>query len=263
MNDFTTRKVSLVLGSGGARGLAHIGVIKALEEKGAIIDEVVGCSMGSVIGGFYAYGKLPVFEEWVCSLKKTDIIKYMDFTVPTSGLLKGVKIIEKMKELIPDTDISSLPIQFAATTTELIGEEDTAIRTGSLYEAIRASIGIPGIFTAIQSKDKIFVDGGVVNPLPLNHVTRRPDNIVVAVNLSANPISSEIVNKKCLPEKQSSLTTLLQSYSAMKHRLSKLTIDLYKPDYIVNISENIVGSWEYDKAEFLINKGKELTFDVL
>src|SRR5690606_16568632 len=131
------KKVSLVLGSGGARGLAHIGAIRALEEKGAGIDEVVGSSIGALIGGVSGKGELHVFEKWVTKLTNRDVFSLLDFTFQSTGWVKGEKVLNKVKALIPDIPIEELPIDFTAVTTNLTQECDCSISKGSLYEAIR------------------------------------------------------------------------------------------------------------------------------
>jgi NTE family protein len=251
------RKVSLVLGSGGARGLAHIGAIKALEDKGAIIDEIVGCSIGSLIGGIYAKGELHLFEEWISKLTNYDMLSLLDFTLESTGWVKGNKVLNKVKEIIPDSKIEELPILFSAVTTNLTQECDSCISSGSMYEAIRASIAIPGVFTAVKKKDDKMIDGGVLNPLPLNYV-RRKNNIIVAVNLEGAPEKGPEIYKD-----DSTLSVLQHSYYLMRNQITKLNIELHKPDFVVDIPKDISSIWDYSKAQFLIERGKQITLDTL
>lgn len=254
MADFSSKKVSLVLGSGGARGLTQIGVIKALEEQGAVIDEIVGCSIGSLIGGFYAKGELHLFEEWVTKLTNTDVLGLLDFTWQSTGWVKGEKVLNKVKQIIPDVDIRDLPILFTAVATNLTQECDYPIYKGSLYDAIRASISIPGVFTAVTRKRGKMVDGGVLNPLPLNYVKKREENIVIAINLEAPPSNKEMVFKD-----DSMLSVLQHSYYIMRNQITNLTIELYKPDYVIHVPKDTSGIWDYGKAKYLIEKGYEMT----
>ena len=159
MTEKIKKPVSLVLSSGGSKGLAHIGVINELEKQGFLITSVSGSSIGSVIGGIYAMGKLPEYTNWVKTLNQKAIWGLMDFTVSTNGLLKGEKVIEKMRTFIPDMPIEKMNIPFAAVATDILNEKEVVFRSGSFYEAIRASVAIPTIITPVKYKDTILVDG--------------------------------------------------------------------------------------------------------
>ncbi|WP_313190484.1 patatin-like phospholipase family protein [Sphingobacterium sp.] len=251
------RKVSLVLGSGGARGLVQIGVIRSLEEKGYEIDEVVGCSIGSLIGAAYVEGKMGKLEEWMRSITRRQVFKLMDFTNPKFGLLKGERVFESLKDIFPDKNIEDMDIPFRAIATDMVSEKEVVFDKGSVYKAIRASIAIPAVFTSIESEDWNLVDGGVINPLPINYVRRKRRNIIIAVNLDGKPDAEygPYNGAKGL----NAISMLQESYFMMRRRLSQLSVELYKPDYVINIPHNIAGIWDYDKASFMIEKGKELT----
>jgi len=255
------RKVSLVLGSGGARGLVQIGVIRSLEEKGYEIDEVVGCSIGSLIGAAYVEGKMGKLEEWMRSITRRQVFKLMDFTNPKFGLLKGERVFESLKEIFPDKNIEDMDIPFRAIATDMVSEKEVVFDKGSVYKAIRASIAIPAVFTSIESEDWNLVDGGVINPLPINYVRRKRRNIIIAVNLDGKPDPEygPYNGAKGL----NAISMLQESYFMMRRRLSQLSVELYKPDYVINIPHNIAGIWDYDKASFMIEKGKELTDKVV
>ncbi len=252
------KRVSLVLGSGGARGLAHIGAIKAIEEAGGVIDEVVGSSIGALIGGVYAKGELPVFEAWVSKLTNRDVFGLLDFTWQSTGVVKGQRVLNAVKALIPDVNIETLPIAFTAVCTNLTQECDCSIQSGSLYEAIRASIAIPGVLTAVSQNSDKMVDGGVLNPLPLNYVRKREENTVVAVNLEGPAEKGMEIYKD-----NSLLAVLQHAYYVMRNQVTKLSIELYRPDYVVDIPRDVSGIWDYDKANFLIEKGRTLTLATL
>ncbi|WP_313368016.1 patatin-like phospholipase family protein [Sphingobacterium mizutaii] len=255
------RKVSLVLGSGGARGLVQIGVIRSLEEKGYEIDEVVGCSIGSLIGAAYVEGKMGKLEDWMRSITRRQVFKLMDFTNPKFGLLKGERVFESLKEIFPDKNIEDMDIPFRAIATDMVSEKEVVFDKGSVYKAIRASIAIPAVFTSIESEDWNLVDGGVINPLPINYVRRKRRNIIIAVNLDGKPDAEygPYNGAKGL----NAISMLQESYFMMRRRLSQLSVELYKPDYVINIPHNIAGIWDYDKASFMIEKGKELTDKVV
>ena len=162
------KTVSLVLGSGGARGLAHIGVIHVLEERGYDIQSVSGCSVGALVGGIYAAGKLAEYEEWVRKLTKFDMVNLMDIAWVGGGLVKGEKIMRRMRDLVGERQIEDLPIPFTAVATELESGREVWLNEGSLFDAIRSSCSLPLFFTPTKYREKMLVDGGVVNPVPVS-----------------------------------------------------------------------------------------------
>ncbi|MFA5905272.1 MAG: patatin-like phospholipase family protein, partial [Desulfobacula sp.] len=141
------KTISLVLGSGGARGLAHIGVIRWLEENHFDIRSICGCSMGALIGGIYAAGKLDDYQQWVAALRKIDIVTLLDFSWKRSGFVKGDKIINTLVELVGDRRIEDLPVSFTAVATDVVNEREVWLTSGRLFDAIRASISLPFFFT--------------------------------------------------------------------------------------------------------------------
>ncbi|MDM1293167.1 patatin-like phospholipase family protein [Sphingobacterium sp. N143] len=253
---FLNRKVTLVLGGGGARGLVHIGVIRKLEELGFEIDEIVGCSIGALIGGIYAQGKLDILEDWMQGLTKKSVFNMMDFSWRGLGMMKGIKVFNALKAVIPDANIETFPILFKAVATDLNYEKEVVLDFGSMYDAIRASIAIPAVFTAIEDDTHVYVDGGVLNPLPINHVTKK-ENIIVAVNLESKPDKQYSIIKKLDTKTSNSLDILQASYYVMRRKMSRMIIDLYQPDIVVDIPYNICNLWDYHRAEFLVQKGRE------
>jgi len=163
MNNVQERQktVSLVLGSGGARGLAHIGVIHELRENGYQIQSIAGCSMGALIGGIFAAGKLDEFEHWIRAIKKMDIVALLDISWGKEGLVKGDKIIDSLVELVGDKTIEALDIPFTAVAADVKNEKEVWINSGRLFDAIRASISLPLFFTPVKYKDGYLIDGGV------------------------------------------------------------------------------------------------------
>jgi NTE family protein len=149
-------KVSLVLSGGGARGIAHIGVIEELEKQGFEIKSIAGTSMGALVGGIYAVGKLQEYKNWMYTLDKLDVFKLIDFTLSSQGLIKGDRVFKKMKEFIPDMNIEELNIHYAATATDLINKEEVVFTKGSVYKSIRASTAIPSVLTPVK-KDNQYI----------------------------------------------------------------------------------------------------------
>lgn len=178
------KNVALVLASGGSRGLAHIGAIEVLEEHGFRITSVAGASMGALVGGIYAAGGLDAFKEWMKTVDRMKVFNLMDFTIGNGGFVKGEKVIDELKSIIPDKLIENLPIPFTAVATDIRHRKEVVFDRGSLYDAIRSSISLPSIFTPNRIGDMLLIDGGVVNPVPVNRVVRTPGDILTAVDLN-------------------------------------------------------------------------------
>jgi NTE family protein len=176
--------VALVLGSGGARGLAHIGAIEALEQRGYRITSVSGCSMGSIIAGMFCAGKLKEAKEWFLSVDRQRILQLTDFSITGNSLVKGSKVIKALQEIVPECSIESLPIPLTLVASDLLTTDEIVFRTGALFEAIRASISLPLFFQPVQWKGRLLVDGGILNPLPLRQVQRTEGDILVAMDIS-------------------------------------------------------------------------------
>ncbi|HBQ61358.1 MAG TPA: esterase, partial [Balneolaceae bacterium] len=158
------KKVHLVLGSGGARGIAHIAVIEELEKAGYEIVEVIGCSMGAVVGGIYAAGHLPEYKEWILGLNRKGVFDLLDFTFAKQGFVKGEKLFAKHIEVTGNENIEDFDIPFTAVATDMRHHKEVHFKKGDLYKALRASVSIPGFFVPVVEDGKVLVDGGVLNP---------------------------------------------------------------------------------------------------
>lgn len=179
------KNVALVLGSGGARGLAHIGAIEALEERGYTITSIAGCSMGSIIAGMYAAGQLKEAKEWFLSVDKQLILRMMDINLLSgNSLVKGQRIIAELEKIVPDRPMEQLNIPCAIVASDMMSTEEVVFHTGSLFEAVRASISIPLFFAPVQMGDRLLIDGGILNPLPLHVVERTKGDMLVAMDIS-------------------------------------------------------------------------------
>ena len=190
-----SKHVALVLGSGGARGLAHIGAIEALEERGYTISSIAGCSMGSIIAGMYAAGQLKEAKEWFLQVDKQLILRMMDINLlSTNSLVKGQKIIQELEKVVPDRPMEQLNIPCTIVASDMISTEEVVFRSGSLFEAVRASISIPLFFRPVQLGGRLLIDGGILNPLPLHSVERTEGDILVAMDISgkdAMPVNTD------------------------------------------------------------------------
>ncbi len=279
-------KVALVLSCGGARGMAQIGVIEELGKAGFEISSVAGSSIGSVIGGIYAAGKLQEFSHWVKNLDKLDVYKLMDYSVSKSGFIKGDKVFKELHKFIPDSNIEDLPIPFVAVAADLIKRKEEVIASGSLYQAIRSSIAIPGVIVPNKVNGTSLVDGGVIEPVPIEFVQRTEGDILVVVDLNAkvnyNPPGIRNVNigKKQLqydelvkrirkklgfPKKHDFMDTmkfgyfdiLYSSITLMQEKLSQRTIAMHKPDILVQIPRSACKTFEFYRASELIEAGRD------
>lgn len=195
------QRVSLVLGSGGAKGIAHVGIIHWLEEHGYDIVSISGCSVGAVVGGLYAAGKLAEFEEWVRSITKYDVVSLVDIAWQRSGLVKGDKIVQTLTRLVGKEQlIETLPIKFTAVAADILNEKEVWLQSGSLFDAIRASISLPLFFTPVKYNGSYLVDGGVLNPVPIAPTFGDVSDLTIAVNLGGSPVPEEELRPPPEPE---------------------------------------------------------------
>lgn len=178
------KKVALVLGSGGARGYAHIGVIEALEARGYEIGCIAGCSMGAVVGGIYAAGKLREYRAWTESLDYLDVLRLLDVSFRL-GAIRGEKVFGKIHEIVGEIDIENLAIPYTAVATDLTNQQEIWFQEGCLHKAMRASAAIPSLFTPVTQGSRMLVDGGLLNPLPIVPVVSSHCDLIVAVNLNS------------------------------------------------------------------------------
>lgn len=178
------KNVALVLSSGGPRGFAYIGAIEELLDRGYSITSVAGTSIGSLIGGMYAAGKLPEIKEWLFSLGVWKVFTLMDITVSMNHLVNGDRIIKAMKEIVPDVNIEDLSIPYRAVATDFYTGEEVIFDKGNLYQAIRASISIPSLFRPVKYGYRTLIDGGIANTMPMDRVTRTEGDIMVAIDVN-------------------------------------------------------------------------------
>ncbi len=279
----TMKTVSLVLGSGGARGLAHIGVIHWLEENGFKIKSIVGCSIGAVIGGIYAAGKLDEYEQWIRTITKVDIVTLLDLSWEKSGLVRGDKIINTLTGLVGEKLIEDLPISYTAVAADIKGQKEIWMKSGSLFGAMRASFAIPLFFTPFRYNGVDLVDGGVLNPVPIAPAFGDETDLIIAVNLGgpeeslkklhavsappafpASPFREKInrfINRLQQSVKSSSsrdwgaYDIAIQAFEAMQSTIARQKLAAYPPDIVIEIPRNACRTLEYDRASEMIELG--------
>ena len=293
----TKRDVALVLGSGGARGLAHIGAIEELEARGYRIKSIAGCSMGAMIAGMYAAGQLQDAKEWFLQVDQQVILKMVDLSISLNSLVKGERVIRELEKVVPDQQIQSLNIPCAIVAADLISADEVVFRSGSLFEAIRASMSIPLFFQPVQRGHKLLIDGGTLNPLPLNRVKRTKGDLLVAMNISGKDsmqikkpepsyfakaaelieqhgiqLSPTLLNlKKRIEQKEEERLENqdlrgMVNYFSLADRMSDIQIQqnthlmlqLMPPDILATMPQYAYSTFDFDRAEEIIEQGRLL-----
>ncbi len=280
------KNIALVLSSGGARGFAHIGAIKVLVSQGYNITSVAGTSMGALVGGIYASGQLKEFEEWVSSLDVMEVLKLTDVTISGNGFVKGKKVIDRMKEIVPARRIEELNIPYSAVATDLTRGIERVFTEGNLFDAIRASISIPTVFQPFLKGGDYYVDGGLVNPIPINRVKRHEGDLLAVVDVNAD-IPHEIPDRleeagdeednkylrkikniysrpdKHIPKNKKDDIGLFnlntRSISIMLNQIAALTLKNHEIDIMVRLSRDSYGIYDFYKAAEIINAGEKAT----
>ena len=280
----------MVLSSGGARGLAHVGVIEALESRGYEIVELAGCSAGALVGGMYAAGKMAEFKEWICHLDRIDVFSLMDFTLSSRGFIKGEKVYNALKKVVEDCKIEELSIPFRCNAVEYRSGKEHVFKSGSLYEAIRASGSIPSVFQPARFQKMEFIDGGVLNPVPISLIQNPGEHLLVVSDVngpeflyvSPEPKDSQGKSYLTLPswvkeyrmkmnqffpeEKKevkipsfSAIQLLTRSFDLLQDRFCELLIEKYPVDVRVRISRKQAGTLEFHRSAEMIQIGRKKT----
>ena len=294
-----SKSVRLVLGSGGARGLAHIGAIREIEKRGYQIKSVIGCSVGAMVGGCYCAGKLDKFEEWVCSLSEWDVVRFMDFSLfSKNGMMKGDMLTDTLRKLVGDRRIEDLPLPFAAVATNLNDHKEVWLNKGDLFDAIRASMAIPGLMTPKEIDGKTLVDGGLLNPLPGAPTYLDGTQFTIAVSLAGRdadhpfgpnppkPNESSIGRyRKSIDEFLGSVHdrlgieakkegkkekvelgvsgVMLEAFDAMQQTIARYRLAAYPPDILIEVPNNVCRTLEVYKARQLIHAGEHWANEAL
>ena len=276
--------IALALGGGAARGFAHIGVIRALVEKGFKPDVIAGTSIGAVVGGCYAAGKLDDIEQWARSLTRRRLFSYLDVSLGGLGLIGGTRVFEALSEAIGDVKIEALPLRFAAIATEIGTGHEIWLTRGRLADALRASYALPGIFPAVQVGERWLMDGALVNPVPVSAARALGARVVIAVNVNTDmfgrgttihdhgtepeaeaPLEEEVANRGLLGRfsaeksaKRRFLGTatrpglsnvMVEAFNIMQDRITRARLAGDPPDVLINPRIGRVGLFDFHKAE--------------
>jgi len=284
MNRHKKKTISLVLGSGGARGLAHIGVIQILEEQGYEVRSISGSSMGALVGGIYAAGKLQTYTDWVCTLDRMNVLQLLDFSFSGDAIFKGDKIINTLRNLLGEANIEELPISFTAVATDLDRSKEVWFSKGSLFDAIRASIAMPTVFSPFNYQGKTLVDGGLLNPIPIAPTLRDMTDMTVAVSLCGKTkrnveipavtikhkvksdsyyqkllgFIDDLQTKKTEKEDEAGIFDIIsKSIDAMQSSIASFKLAAYSPDVTVTIPRDSCSIYEFDRAAEMIEIGRQ------
>lgn len=290
-------RVALVLGSGGARGYAHIGVIDELTARGHEIVTVSGASMGALVGGLFAAGKLPAFTEWARTLTKRDVVGLLDLSLAGPGIFRADRVLDKVSELLAGARIEDLPVPFTAVATDIDTRTSVWFQEGPLDAAIRASISIPGVFMPIVLNDRLLVDGGVLAPVPIAPTKAVPSSMTVAVSLtgprvgiapggdgpSPRPVWTAKVRELArrvsqsrgswrdeltgvvgeLPDGLRFVDVVNQSLDTMTDLLTRFSLAAYPPDVLIEVPADACDVMDFHRADEVIELGRELAKQAL
>jgi NTE family protein len=262
------RKLGLALGSGGARGCAHIGVIKALTEAKIPIDFIAGTSIGSFIGGVYSAGDIKMLEEFLVKIKWKDVVKYLDPVLPKRGLFEGAKFRNIIEHIIPRPDFKYARVPYIAVATDLLTGKEVRIKSGNMSDAIRASVAIPGIFTPFHKGKQHLVDGGVINPLPVSVVRDMGADIVIAVDLNHSFLEEKTKVKKpnmgkflkwVTPDWPTIIDVIENSMFTMQKEITQKNLMLSKPEFLLQPELGGSSIFDFHHAKQLIDIGYRIT----
>ncbi|WP_415898621.1 patatin-like phospholipase family protein [Neptuniibacter sp. QD48_11] len=285
--------VSLVLGSGGARGYAHIGAIEEIERRGYEIVSISGSSMGALVGGMHAAGKLNEYKEWVTSLNWMRVVRLLDFTL-SRGAIRGDKIFVQLAEILGSPNIENFEIDFTAVAADIAHQKEVWYQKGPLLDAIRASVAVPGLFTPVVKEGRVLVDGGILNPLPIIPVVAAQADLIIAVDLNTGDSShshlklpsnqylkrSGMSDEWHMPDANAAegseevavdqpteiggrMDVLLNSVEVMQASLAEYKIAGYPPDLLVRIPKDLCSFYEFHRATEAIEYGRLATRDRL
>ncbi len=280
-----SHQVALALGSGGARGYAHIGVLQVLEERGFDVCAVAGSSMGALVGGVMAAGRLKAFTDWAVALKRQDVLRLLDPKWAAAGAVGADRLINHLGDFLTDVEIENLPIPFTAVATDLVSRREVWFQKGSLRSAIRASIAIPGVITPVVVNGRVLADGGLLNPVPIEPTAASGADLTVAVSLQAprpphepaSPVraaaapswarlrqvfhsrSAQATPTSPPPDDLRISDVLGLSLDAMQDLIARYRMAGLPPDIHITVPVSASGIMDFHRAADLIAVGRALT----
>lgn len=268
------KKIALALGSGGARGYAHIGVIREIERQGHEIVAIAGTSSGALVGGVYAAGGLDEFTDWVTSFSQRDVLMLLDPVLKGPGAIRAEKVMSVVRKILQGKRIEDLNIEYTAIATDLYSAREVWFKTGPLHAAIRASIAIPSLITPANIDGRVMIDGGLLNPVPVAPLASANADLIVAVNASAhgheklsstlvaesnNQNHDEIERLLSVPSDVSTFQILMKSMDVVQNSVTRYQLANHPPDVLIEIPMSSCGMLEFYRAKEMIQLGEELT----
>lgn len=293
------KRISLVLGSGGARGLAHIGAIRVLQARGYEVAAIAGSSMGALIAGFHAAGKLDAYADWVQQLSEFNVLRFLDIAWGGAGMIKGDLLMDTLKEFIGEHRIEDLPIPLTIVATDVLARKEVWLNSGDLFDAIRASIAVPTVFTPHTLQGRPLLDGGILNPVPIAPTLQDPTDAIIAISLSGAAKKSPLGNGSPPPAVETDTTTngyrqhidqfidrlqgslglgaerdradhalslsdaALLSLDSMQASIARCKLAAYPPDLLIEIPINACQAHEFHRAAEVIRAGEYWTQQAL
>ncbi len=293
------RRVSLVLGAGGARGYAHIGAIEVLRERGYEIAAVTGSSMGALVGGIFAAGQLEAFADWARGLQQRDVLRLVDPALRDPGVMRAERVLDRVRELVGDRRVEDLAVPFTAVATDLLAGREVWLQRGPVDVAIRASIALPGIFTPVMLNGRLLADGGLTEPLPVGPAAAIPADLMVAVSLSGErgrlaSVAHEAAEPgrldewvsrfrrgatqafsatggpgaaaekaesppSDLPVGLTALDVISYAFDAMQGVVNRFRLAGFPPDVLITVSKDACRTLDFHSAARMVELGRELT----
>lgn len=259
-------RIGLALGGGSARGWAHIGVIRELEALGVDVQLVAGTSIGALVGAIHAGGALGEFEDWVTTLTRRTVFSLLDFQLG-GGVLKGARLMDFFRSRFEDRDIEALALPFAATATNLRTGAEVWLRSGSMLDAVRASIALPGLFTPVLHQGRLLVDGGLVNPVPVSLARAMEADLVIAVDLASDLLDRSAHQHAAAHghalRQPSMLDVITASIDIMQVRVSRSRMAGDPPEVLVRPRVAQIGILEFHRAAEAIEAGRDAVREAL
>ena len=254
----TSKRIGLTLGGGGARGLAQIGVIKAFQEANLNINCVAGTSIGALVGGFLATRKMPELESYFLKLKRWHLLTLFDLTLMKNGFFRGKRILKLLKRMIGNACFEEAYMPYAAVATDLKTGNEVILKHGSIPDAIRASISIPGVFTPVLFEQHYLIDGGIVNPLPVNATRDLGADVVIALDISDEhyrPVPSKKDMNIIMPPK---MNEVVDGSTFIKQKiLTDIHLEKHPADLLIPLQLGNIGFFDFHKGKEMIDYGYE------
>lgn len=273
----TSRDIALVLGSGGARGIAHIAIIEELTKAGFNIKSIAGCSIGALIGSVYAGGNLLGLKQWLQKLNFWDVFQLMDFSISNKGFIKGEKVFNVIDPFLPKGNIEDLPLPYVAITADIINKKSVVLNSGNIRDAVRASISIPTVLKPVEKNGTLYVDGSIVNPIPVDLVKRHANDLLVVVDLNAHIPQPKVKITKSQQSRLDELANMFlkwrsqsnsknnigvfdmlnESFDLTQDMLAAQILENNKPDIHIKISRKACDTMDFHKSDRMLAIGKE------